>query len=302
MERKTFKFEVKSVNDETGEFEGFASIFRKTPDKVRDIIHPGAFTKTIQENNGMVPLTYPPHTIKSIVGPAIISQTEQGLYVKGTILRGIKEGNDAYLLMKCDPPVIFTMSIGYDAIKADVKSGIRHITEIKLYEIALVPGSLAADDEAVITGVKTDHKAATFEENMQWNQLRSAGGRMLDALYQTIDNILYEQGNDKAGELDAAITSFHQAFLDWIKAAVDAGLFKTKPLDFAVKAQAVKKAFKALLASAETKTEPPSGTPNVAADDEAAALADVLDGIQSEISGVDVKDVDARIEELISKL
>ncbi len=300
MQKKSFKFEVKSFNEETGEFEGIASAFRKSPDKVNDIIHSGSYTKTVQENKGEIMLTYPPHDISSIVGKGDINEVKDGLSIKGSVLRGIQKGEEAYLLMKAG--VIKTLSIGYDAVKWYMKDGIRHITEIKLYEVALVPGSLAADDEAVISNVKTDHKAASFEENMQWNQLRSTGGRLLDTLYQTIDNIMYESGNDKAGELDAAISSFHEAFLDWIKSAVEAGMFKVSKEEFAVKAKAITESFKALLQKAETKTEPPSGTPQAPADEEAAALAEVLDGIQAEIGGVNIDEANARIDAAISKI
>jgi hypothetical protein len=60
----------------------------------------------------------------------------------------------SYLLLKRG--VIKTLSIGYEVIKQEVVDGIRHLKEIKLYEVALVPGGLAADDMALITSVKTD--------------------------------------------------------------------------------------------------------------------------------------------------
>jgi hypothetical protein len=299
MQQKSFKFEVKSFDEETGEFEGIASAFRKDPDAVKDIVHSGSYTKTIQENKGEIMLTYPPHDVRSIVGKGEIKEVKEGLYIKGTILRGIQKGEEAYLLMKAG--VICTLSIGYDAIKWFMKEGIRHLTEIKLYEVALVPGTLAADDQAVISHVKTDLKAASFEETMAWSQLRSMGGRLLDTLYQTIDNIMYESGNDKAEELDTAITAFHTAFLNWISSAVDAGLFKVNKEEFTVKAQTVKDSFKALLEK-KTGTEPPTGTPAPVNDSEAAALKDVLDKIQADIGGVDIDNANSRIDALIAKI
>jgi HK97 family phage prohead protease len=47
FEAKNFSFEVKATGD--NEFEGYASVFRNV-DSYRDIIEPGAFTKTIQES------------------------------------------------------------------------------------------------------------------------------------------------------------------------------------------------------------------------------------------------------------
>ncbi|MFA7463382.1 MAG: HK97 family phage prohead protease [Anaerovoracaceae bacterium] len=153
QEYKTIKFEVKSFDEATGEFEGIASAYRKTPDKVGDIVTPGAFTKTIQENDGEIMLTFPPHDTRSPVGKGQLIDTPDGLSIKGTLIRGIQKAEEAYLLMKAG--VVKTLSIGYDVIKSDVKGGIRYLREISLGEIGLVPGKLAADDMAIITGVKT---------------------------------------------------------------------------------------------------------------------------------------------------
>lgn len=163
MEKKNFKFEIKDVNQDEGTFEGIASAFRKTPDKVKDIITPGAFKKTVTENP-MVPGLYM-HDINQPVSTMSLTETPQGLWVKGQIVKGIQKAEETLLLMKAG--VIKTMSIGYDAIQKEFKDGIRYLKEVKVYEVSVVVGDLAADDQAIITAVKTDENANETEENLQ---------------------------------------------------------------------------------------------------------------------------------------
>lgn len=159
MEHKKIKFKMESYDEETGQFKGWASAFRSTPDKSRthesprgDIVVPGAFSKTINDNNGEIMLTYPPHDTNSPVGLGKISDNPKGLPVEGKLTLGVTKADEAHLLMKAG--VIRTMSIGYDVVQKEIKDGIRYLKEIKLYEVGLVPGTLAADDEAVVTEVK----------------------------------------------------------------------------------------------------------------------------------------------------
>lgn len=170
-----YKFEVKSFDENTGEFEGIASAYRKRPDKVDDIVDQGAFTKTIADNNGEIMLTFPPHDTDSPVGIAHLEDTEKGLKVKGKLIDGIQKAREAYLLMKAG--VIKTLSIGYQAVKWEMRDGVRHLKEVKLYEVGLVPGSLAADDMAVITGIKT-----ALEEEIKEGRVISNPQRIKNAI------------------------------------------------------------------------------------------------------------------------
>lgn len=298
MEYKRIKFKVESFNKDTGEFEGVASAFRKTPDKVKDIIHRGSFTKTIQENQGTVPLTYPPHDIMSAVGPALIAEGEQGLKVKGTILRGIQKGEEAYLLMKCDPPVITTLSIGYDVIKSEVKAGIRHITEIKLYEIALVPGCIAADDQAVITAVKIDNLKADDPESLNRRV------RMIEEAYWQATkpaNPLSERANDYwIKEIFDDHIIVDKAGTLWQIAYTEQDDTITFDFENAVEVEQVYQP-KSILALLERKagTEPPPGTPDHYSDPEAAELKAALAGLEAAMQGFDETKAIAALDEVL---
>ena len=155
-ETKEIKFEVKAFDDETMTFEGLASAYRTTPDAYGDIVEPGAYTKTIKDSGGEVILTFPPHDTSSPVGMGKIEDSDKGLKVTGKLVAGVRAADDAYLLLKAG--VIKELSIGYAAIKKKYKDDgdkqVRHLQEIKLYEVALCPKGLAADDKAKIGSVK----------------------------------------------------------------------------------------------------------------------------------------------------
>jgi HK97 family phage prohead protease len=162
MERKTFKFEVKSVDDQ-GIFEGIAAAYRRTPDRANDIIRAGAFKKTISENP-KVPSLYM-HDINLPIGAVSLTDSPEGLHVKGTLVRGIQKAEEVLLLMKAG--IIKTLSIGYDTIQREYKDGVRYLTEVKVGEVSVVIGDLAADDMAIITSVKTDQALQAEPQSTQ---------------------------------------------------------------------------------------------------------------------------------------
>ncbi len=178
MQFKSINFEIKALDDETWKFEGIASAFRKSPDKVSDIVDPGAFTKTIKDNSGEVMLTFPPHDISSPIGKGVIEEAEKGLQIKGTLIKGIQKAEEAYLLLKAG--VIKHMSIGYDAIKWNMDGKVRHLTEVALYEVGLVPGKMAVDDQAKITSVK-----AEFESRLDELEEELKSGRVMSKVDKT---------------------------------------------------------------------------------------------------------------------
>ncbi len=286
MEKKTFKFEVKAVNEGEGTFEGILSAFRKTPDKAKDIARPGCFKKTVSENP-VIPTLYM-HDLNAPVGTMELTETNQGLAVKGKLIKGIQKAEESLLLMKAG--VIKTLSMGYDVIQREFKDGVRYLTEVKVYEGSLVIGDFACDDEAVITSVKAEKRS--YEENLQLADLRSAGGRMLDVLYMTIDDIMYGTG-DKTSELDAAITSFHEKFIEWVGQMTDAGLLKIEKTEFQTKAKNLQESFNALLRAEPGKTTP--------AQEEAAQLAGILNDMEAK-AGLSERQAEARLDELLSKI
>lgn len=306
MEKKSFKFQVKEFNEETGEFEGIASAYRKSPDKVKDIVDQGAFTKTIQENTGGIMLTFPPHNMDSPVGSGPIEESKDGLVVRGTILRGIQKGEEAYLLMKAG--VIKTLSIGYEAVKWEIKNGVRHLQEIKLYEVGLVPGSLAADDMAVI---KQNVKAMTFNEALTNEELMNKLWRIFNTMENVILGIMRDENEtDKASALRTAVSEFSETFNGWIDVMDNSGYFKSiQPipeiksgrLRFIPNKEKVSNAvdaLSALLTETEDYTEPGKATPPPEENKEAARI----DAISAKLEGFDAKKAEARIDKILEKI
>lgn len=152
MEKKSFKFEIKELNED-GTFEGYASTFNKV-DHGNDLIEPGAFKKTLKENDQFPVHWY--HSILQPVGGIHGEEDEKGLFMKGFLVLEVQKALELYALMK--KKVVNMLSIGYDVIKQswDGETGIRTLQEIKLWEVSIVTWGM--DQEAFITDVKMEIK------------------------------------------------------------------------------------------------------------------------------------------------
>lgn len=128
------KCELKVKNDM--EFEGYASIFYNK-DSYDDIMMPGAFSKTIQENRNRIKVLMQ-HDSYSVVGvPTELYEDSRGLYFKAKISDTML-GRDLNTLIK--DKAITEMSIGYNTIKYNMNedSGTRELLEVRLWEISPV--------------------------------------------------------------------------------------------------------------------------------------------------------------------
>jgi len=161
MERKTFRFELKSL-DEAGIFEGYGSVFG-VRDDVNDIVEKGAFRKTLLERAHRIKIFYQHDVFLPIGKPVELREDDVGLYIKGQLALKTFWGKETYELMKAG--VMSELSIGYDPILATVDGdGVRHLKELKLYDVS--PVAIAAHPSAIVTMVKSkigseDQAAAT---------------------------------------------------------------------------------------------------------------------------------------------
>lgn len=151
-EQKTISFEVKQVDEETGIFEGYAATFSDKPDSYGDIIDSGAFKKSLKEGGKRVKILWQHSVMEPIGKPEEMSEDEKGLLVKGKLSLGVQRAREVLSLMK--DGVITELSIGYDTVKEAYKDGIRHLKEVKLWDIS--PVTFAANTEALIASVKQD--------------------------------------------------------------------------------------------------------------------------------------------------
>ena len=150
MERKFMKFELKEANEEEGTFEGYASTFRDIPDSYGDVVDKGAFKKTIKENRSRIKILWNHDVFEPIGKPIELSEDEIGLFVKGKLTLGVQRAKEVLALMK--DGVINEMSIGYQTITEKLVDGVRHLKEVKLFDVS--PVTFAANPTAQVLDVK----------------------------------------------------------------------------------------------------------------------------------------------------
>jgi len=153
MEHKVLPFTLTSIDGEGRTFEGYAATFGNV-DLVGDIIHPGAFTKTITERGHRVKLLWQ-HKTDEPIGRPMLREDARGLFVS-SVISDTARGRDTGVLLR--DGVVDSMSIGYEVVQSDHeqkgKGTIRNLRELKLHEISLV--TFPANEEALVTSVKTD--------------------------------------------------------------------------------------------------------------------------------------------------
>jgi len=149
-----------SYDAEQGIFEGYGAVFGNVDDG-KDIIEQGAFTKTIAEgmSSRRIKLLTQHQDYNLPIGvPLELREDANGLWVRGKI-SDTAMGRDIKTLLK--DGVMTELSIGYDALVFDIdQSGVRHLREVKLWEISLV--TWAMNPLAVIT----DYKSRDAEERV----------------------------------------------------------------------------------------------------------------------------------------
>lgn len=155
MEYKIFGAEFKAQGDK-GEYEGYFSIFGNVDDG-GDVVHPGAFAKTIQERGRRIKVFYA-HDWSKLIGPPpeVLREDTRGLYAKGRLTLESFWGREAWALMK--DGALTEGSIGYETVAGKIEvdeNGVRHLREVKLYEISPVPlGMNALTELRAVKGVQ----------------------------------------------------------------------------------------------------------------------------------------------------
>lgn len=149
---KSLQIEVKADADKRV-IEGYASTFGNI-DQYGDIVHPGAFTKTLRER-------LPKNLIKvrfqhrdPIGLPVHAEEDSKGLFTVSKI--SATPLGDTVLQLARDG-VVDRMSIGYGVVKWEDEEQdgrrITHLKELKLYEYSLT--DLPVNEEAIVTTVKS---------------------------------------------------------------------------------------------------------------------------------------------------
>jgi len=161
VERKALRFDIKEIGDE-GTFNGYASTRKK--DLHGDIVDKGAFNHTINMSGGRVPLLWFHDPTSPIGMTTMLQEDERGLYMEGTLDLDTAKGRDVLSGMR--KGYIDRTSIGFRTVKDEWNSDAdaRVIKEVELLEISPVTRNFAANDGALITGVKSADLSSLAEE------------------------------------------------------------------------------------------------------------------------------------------
>ena len=182
MDKRSFPFELKSLDDQTGVFEGYAAVFGNM-DEGGDVVEPGAFAKTLQERGQRVKICWQHDWREPIGKPLELREDAQGLFVKAR-LSDTQRGRDALTLLR--DGVVDELSFGYETIKSEWgKDGdgqrVHLLKELRLYEIS--PVTVAMNEQARISAVKAaipPHTTPKADEDVAWDAgavLREVEGR-----------------------------------------------------------------------------------------------------------------------------
>lgn len=152
QEHKSFKFEVKSFNEDSEyfTFEGYASVFGNV-DLGNDVVVKGAFKDSLAKNSSL-PILWQ-HSMDEPIGKSLVlNEDDKGLYIKATLPR-----EDTFVKGRVIPQMkvgsIREMSIGYFLKDYDLKGDVRYLKEIDVFEVSLV--TKAMNPQAEISNFKS---------------------------------------------------------------------------------------------------------------------------------------------------
>jgi HK97 family phage prohead protease len=217
--KQRFNLQVKEIAAD-GSFDGILAVYNDV-DLGGDSILPGAFTKTLKDHGNEVPLLWQ-HDTEEPIGQLTVTDSAEGLLVKGQLLMELPMAQKAYLLLKAK--IIKGLSIGYDAIKKDVEGGVRKLKEIRLWEGSVV--TFPMNQLAMVTAIKSlleMEKKDDFNTELAEIQLRDSGYQILAALSNAVYSLPWAQMSkeDKVAAADTTCDQFKEAFMAFFPLYVD---------------------------------------------------------------------------------
>lgn len=164
--------EVKALNDQSGEFEGYASTFGGEPDSYGDVIAPGAFAVSLAEHaaKATMPKMFWQHLASEPIGRWLQAKEDaRGLWVKGQLNMAVRRGQEAYAHLKAKD--IDGLSIGYRVKEYSINedTGVWTLLRLDLKEISVV--SIGANENATIGSVKSARAFAEIKEKLAAGEL-----------------------------------------------------------------------------------------------------------------------------------
>ena len=139
LEKKDFGFQIKAL-DKTGAFSGYGSLF-DVEDSYCDIVRPGAFQASLKRSkkDGRMPAMLWQHQHSDPIGVwTKMQEDDKGLYVEGQLALDVRQGKEAYSLLKIG--ALNGLSIGFNTVKTlwDKEAERRELIEVNLWEVSIV--------------------------------------------------------------------------------------------------------------------------------------------------------------------
>ena len=154
-EIKSFPFKLDALND-AGEFSGYASTFGAV-DLGGDVIEKGAYTKTLKESQGRIPILDHHDPTRQIGWNVQAHEDERGLFVRGLLDLNVRAARERQSLMKMAQSIggRTGLSIGFRTIKEEPdrkRPNIRRLKEVQLIEYSVV--TFPMNPQAGVVSVK----------------------------------------------------------------------------------------------------------------------------------------------------
>lgn len=152
---KSIRLEIKEMDDATGIFAGYASVFG-VEDQGQDIVAKGAFANSLKQRGTTgVKMLYEHNTYEPIGHWTELAEDNHGLLARGKLLiEALPKAKEVHAMMRAQ--ILDGMSIGYRTVKSSSDRGnsVRVLEELDLREISVV--MFPMNEEAVISSVKAD--------------------------------------------------------------------------------------------------------------------------------------------------
>jgi HK97 family phage prohead protease len=215
--KSNLRMEIKEISAD-GSFTGMLSVYNVV-DLGKDLVEPGAFTKTIKDHGNEVPMLWQ-HKPDVPIGTLTLEDGPEALHVKGQLLMDLPEAKKAYLLIKAR--IVRGLSIGFDTVKEVLDGGIRRLKELRLYEGSIV--TFPMNESALITSVKhLAERKEDFTTELAELQLQDAGYQMWCALRNALCSIPWSglSREEKLAAAAATLEQFTAAWMDYLPAYLD---------------------------------------------------------------------------------
>ena len=193
---KSIDAEVKDIDTVKGVVTGYFSSFGNV-DSDGDLILPGAFKKTLQENGPesikqRILHLYQHDATRPVAKPSVLKEDMKGLYFESTIAK-TRDGMD--LLEMYEKGIIDEHSIGFRTVKEQKKDNHNELIELKLWEGSSV--TWGANPETPFMGMKSltpqqaFNKLDLYIKAIRSNNLSEDGAIQLELMFNQIKNYIH---------------------------------------------------------------------------------------------------------------